>query len=220
MTIPFVAVHVAVSLDGRTDGFDADLGLFYEQAARWNEDATLVGSSTVLAADEGPEEPDASPGPAEPGDTRPLLVIPDSRGQVRNWLKLMEFPYWRAGVALVTPRTPADYLEYLERRGIEHITTGRERVDLRESLEQLNLLHGIERIRVDSGGVLNGVLLREGLVDEISVMVHPALVGGETPLSFFREPGSTASARPIELELLELERLRSGVVRVLYRVKR
>ena len=37
------------------------------------------------------------------------------------------------------------------------------------------------------GGRLNGVLLRAGLVDELHLLVHPVLVGGDTP-SFFREP--------------------------------
>ena len=32
-------------------------------------------------------------------------------------------------------------------------------------------------MRVDSGGALNGALLRAGLVDEISLLVHPVLVG-------------------------------------------
>ena len=32
-------------------------------------------------------------------------------------------------------------------------------------------------MRVDSGGALNGALLRAGLVDELSLLVHPVLVG-------------------------------------------
>jgi 2,5-diamino-6-(ribosylamino)-4(3H)-pyrimidinone 5'-phosphate reductase len=63
---PYVVVHVAVSLDGMTTGFDADLARFYELAATWHEDVTLTGADTVLAQEsalaEGP-----NPGPAKDG---------------------------------------------------------------------------------------------------------------------------------------------------------
>ena len=36
-------------------------------------------------------------------------------------------------------------------------------------------------VRVDSGGALNGALLRAGLVDEVSLLVHPRIVGGDGP---------------------------------------
>ncbi len=44
----------------------------------------------------------------------------------------------------------------------------------------------MKTVRVDSGGKLNGELLRLGLVDEISLLVHPYLVGGQSPASMFR----------------------------------
>jgi 2,5-diamino-6-(ribosylamino)-4(3H)-pyrimidinone 5'-phosphate reductase len=35
--------------------------------------------------------------------------------------------------------------------------------------------YGTRVVRVDSGGALNGALLDAGLVDEVSLLVHPAL---------------------------------------------
>ena len=46
---PHVVVHVAVSLDGATTGFDPDVERFYELARMWREDVTLVGADTILA---------------------------------------------------------------------------------------------------------------------------------------------------------------------------
>jgi len=37
---------------------------------------------------------------------------------------------------------------------------------------------GIDRITIQSGGTMNGRLLREGLIDHVSVVVAPLLVGG------------------------------------------
>lgn len=37
---------------------------------------------------------------------------------------------------------------------------------------------GTRNVRTDSDGTINGVLLRQGLVDEMSMLLHPAIVGG------------------------------------------
>ncbi|HZD44312.1 MAG TPA: 5-amino-6-(5-phosphoribosylamino)uracil reductase, partial [Methanomicrobiales archaeon] len=87
--LPHVILHNAVSLDGRTVGFMADVGLYYEITSCWNADAVLSGSNTALAAaDLFPEEMIAMEEAEErepiPDDPRPLLVVVDSRGRVRN----------------------------------------------------------------------------------------------------------------------------------------
>lgn len=45
--LPRVILYDGVSLDGRTDWFTGDVGLYYELAARWNADAILAGSETI-----------------------------------------------------------------------------------------------------------------------------------------------------------------------------
>ena len=55
-------------MDGRIDWFPADIGLYYELAATWHEDATLAGSGTILAAGGGAEAPVAAPSAADPAD--------------------------------------------------------------------------------------------------------------------------------------------------------
>ncbi len=48
--LPRVIMHNAVSVDGRLDWIEPDLGAFYGIAAGFGEDATLVGSETILSA--------------------------------------------------------------------------------------------------------------------------------------------------------------------------
>ncbi|MEO0433105.1 MAG: dihydrofolate reductase family protein, partial [Cyanobacteria bacterium J06656_5] len=48
-------------------------------------------------------------------------------------------------------------------------------------------MFGVTVVRVDSGGTLNGVLLRAGLVDELHLLVHPTLVGGTSQKTFFND---------------------------------
>ena len=50
MDRPRVVIHSLVSLEGRLDGFPADVGLYYELASRLPHQAVLTGSGTMLAA--------------------------------------------------------------------------------------------------------------------------------------------------------------------------
>jgi len=183
--LPKVILHTAASLDGRITNFPADLELYYTLAAQWNPDAILFGSGTVIAAarenpalEVPPEHGEMFVPPEGSPDPRPLLVIADSRGKVRCWDAIRKWPYMRDLIALCSGTTPEDYLDYLNERRIDTIRTGSDRIDMRAALEALNRDYGVKTIRVDSGGTLNSVLLHEGLVDEVSVLIHPFIAGG------------------------------------------
>ncbi|HEX2986600.1 MAG TPA: RibD family protein [Chloroflexota bacterium] len=207
--LPRVVLHNAVSIDGRIDGFTPDLGLYYGLIPRWAEDATLVGTETVLAADLGaPEEEETEdPPPVSAGDRRPLLVIPDSRGRVRAWDRLRKQPYWRDAVSLCSRSTPLEHLAYLSERRVDHIVAGEDKVDLRAALEELNIRYGVKVVRADTGGMLNGALLQAGLVDEVSLLIAPCLVGSSTPKSIFQLPDELKKGIEIPARLMHLERM-------------
>jgi 2,5-diamino-6-(ribosylamino)-4(3H)-pyrimidinone 5'-phosphate reductase len=219
---PHVVLHTAVSADGRTDWFSPDVGLYYTLAAQWHEDATLAGSETLLQAHPADDDDASANVPRTPppqlDDRRPLLVVPDSRGRVRNWDTLRSAGFWRGFIALCTKRTPADHFAYLERKHIKHLMVGEDRVDLCAALEMLHERYGVRTVRVDSGGTLNGILLRAGLVDEVSLLVHPALIGGTSLRSSFRADDLTTSDGMIPLKLKALEWLGEGVAWLRYDV--
>ncbi len=218
--LPRVVIHNTVSVDARMDWFTPDIGLYYEIASRFDEDAMLSGSNTILAmpTEEEPEEGDEIGEPPETGADGPrrLLVVVDSRGRVRSWPFLQKQPYWRDVVALCSRGTSRSYLEYLEAERVTYIVTGKEHVDLRAALEELNVRYGVEKVRVDSGGILNGLLLRAGLVDEVSVLIDPSLVGGTSPRSIFTAPDLTSSEGVMPLRLVHLERFEGDVVWLRY----
>jgi 2,5-diamino-6-(ribosylamino)-4(3H)-pyrimidinone 5'-phosphate reductase len=219
--LPRVILYNAVSLDGRFDWFTPDIGRFYELASRWQEDATLVGSNTILAAEGANEDEEPSDPPqSEPDDHRPLLVVPDSRGRVRSWHFLRKQPYWRDAVALCSHSTPKPYFEYLEQQNIDRIVAGDDHVDLRAALEELNVRYGVQVVRADSGGTLNGALLRAGLVHEVSVLIHPSLVGGTTPQSIFRASDLASADGVLQLRLAHVEQLEGDLVWLRYEVIR
>jgi 2,5-diamino-6-(ribosylamino)-4(3H)-pyrimidinone 5'-phosphate reductase len=80
-------------------------------------------------------------------------------------------------LVLVSKATPQSYLGYLTERHYDFLIAGQDHVDYRAVLEQLNSRYGIKTIVTDTGGVLAGVLLDEGLVDEVHLLVAPEIVG-------------------------------------------
>jgi 2,5-diamino-6-(ribosylamino)-4(3H)-pyrimidinone 5'-phosphate reductase len=225
---PRVILHCAVSLDGKTDGFPVDLQQYYELASTWKEDATLAGSDTFLkAASEAPPEDESAllPPRVDPDDRRPILAVPDSRGRIRTWHYLRSLPYWRGFVALCSKSTPQEYLRYLKERHIDIIIAGEDHVDLRAALQELYGRYGVKVVRVDAGGTLNGLLLSQGLVNELSVLVYPSLAGGKGRGGIFVAPGQPAATSPegtieaIPLKLMAAEKLKGDVMWLRYEVE-
>jgi len=223
--LPLVILYNAVSLDGRITGFNADVELYYDLASKWNVDAVLMGSNTVLtgfgvkSGETLPESEDAfQPRGRDPKDERPLLVVPDSTGQIRIWGELLKMPYIKDVLVLCSRSTPREYLEFLDERYIDYLVVGYQHVDLENALEELNTKFGVKKVRVDSGGILNGVLLREGLVDEVHLLIHPELVGGTTLNSIFEESNLDEEETPIKLSLEGMEKIKDDIIYLRYRI--
>ncbi len=216
---PRVILHNQVSVDGRITGFPVDMALHYGATAGFGVDAHLAGSDTLLAIPEDIPPDDGTPIPEASGDDgRPLLVVPDSRGRVRIWHFLGRQPFWRKMVSLCTEQTPADHLAYLRERNVDRIVTGAVQVDLPEALAALQARYGVQTVLCDSGGTLNGVLLCAGLVDEISLLVSPHLVGGDDHGSLVRGPTLPGDPAERRLELYAVDKAGENHVWLRYRL--
>jgi 2,5-diamino-6-(ribosylamino)-4(3H)-pyrimidinone 5'-phosphate reductase len=89
---------------------------------------------------------------------------------------------------------------------------------MRAALEEFNARYGGQTVRVDSGGILNGMLLRAGLVDKASILLHPALVGGTSQCSMFHALDLASSVGVIPLTLVDAETISEGLVWLRYKV--
>lgn len=146
------------------------------------------------------------------------FVAVDSRGRLRSGIK--EFAGWQGWhtLHLVSRSTPDDYLAFLRQTGIPYFVTGVGHVDLPEALSKLRMVLGIDRIVCTAGSRLNGALLRAGLVDEVSLVFLPALIGGTDTPTLFRSPDLGEAEWPTRLELLSVQSEPLGRVCVRYRV--
>ena len=144
-----------------------------------------------------------------------MLVVPDSGGRLRNWTHARAQPWYGRIVVLVGERTPTEYLDHLDRRGIEHLTAGEERVDLRScAASSCGRTHAVRSIRTDSGGALNGALLAAGLVDRVAVIIAPRIGSDPAAQTLIRLPGSRG--RRLALRLVESEVLDDGALWLVY----
>lgn len=223
--LPYVIMYNAVSLDGRISGVHADVELYYELASKWNVEAVLMGSNTVLTGFnakpgellEGEEET-LKPPEKDPEDQRPLLVVPDSKGQIRIWSEVRKMPYIRDILVLCSRSTSREYLDFLDERYIDYLIVGYQRVDLEAALEELNTKFGVKLVRVDSGGLLNGALIRAGLVDEVHLLIHPQLVGGTSNSSIYQAPDLDSSDDLVQLKLVKMDKVKDDIVWLQYKV--
>ncbi len=232
MSRPHVTVYNEISVDGRITEFAGDAALYYGHGFSWPRDAILMGSVTAgafgpaesddEAAGQGPSVP---PSPVPPGfeelaaGPRPLLVVVDSGGVVRNWRNAQAAPWYGGYVSLVSDRTPTEHLEYLARRDVDVVRCGGDRVDLAEGLRRLHDDHGVRRVRTDGGGLLTGALLAAGLVDELIVMVAPVLCEDPRGRTLV-ELTSRLPRESARLELVDAETLDGGVVVLRYTTNR
>ena len=141
-------------------------------------------------------------------------MIADSRGALEGLLHVFRrSEYCKDVIVLVSEKTPEAYIHYLKERNYDFIRAGADRVDIRQALEIANELYGFGLVVSDSGGVLNGILLEQGLVEEISLILNPE-IAGKNGTNLFRSLEKSG----IQLELIRNEIVEKKYVHLVYRV--
>ncbi len=95
---------------------------------------------------------------------------------------------------------------------------GFHRIDMRAALAELNRQYGVGTVRVDSGGMLNSVLLQSGVVDEVSILIHPFLAGGSQNPALFDPEKAGFTGLLVLLHLWHTEVLDKGIIWARYSV--
>jgi len=80
------------------------------------------------------------------------------------------------------------------------------KVDFTDLFKQLRSKAGVDRLTIQSGGEMNSLLIREGLVNNVSVVVAPILVGGRDTPTLVDGPSLITDADLQFLKPLELVR--------------
>ena len=181
--MPKIIIHNSISLDGSLTNFEPNMELHYQIAGQYKPDVHLIGSNTIKAGidlyeDGVPlEDPSDFKKPTR-SKNLPLWVIIDSKGQLKGMLHTCRrFEFCRDIIILVSEKTPQVYLQYLRERNYEYHIVGSDHVDLKKALLLLSKTYNAKTILTDTGRILGNLLLNQGLVDEISLLFHPIVVG-------------------------------------------
>lgn len=96
-----------------------------------------------------------------------------------------------------------------------------EKPSLKDALERLNTEFGCDRLTIQSGGTLNGLFLREKLIDYVDVVVAPVLVGGRETSTLIDGKSLTTIEELADLGVLKLmdcSVLEDSYIRLRYQV--
>jgi 2,5-diamino-6-(ribosylamino)-4(3H)-pyrimidinone 5'-phosphate reductase len=218
--VPKIIIHNSVSIDGSLTSFEPNMELHYRIAGMFKPAIHLIGSNTILEGirlyGEGvPLEEAADFKKPQRSNSLPLWVVIDSTGKLEGLLHICRrFEQCRDVVVLGSQITPQGYLRYLDKRHYMFHCVGRKSVDLRKALDLLSKDYHVKTILTDTGRILGNLLLNQGLVDEISFLIHPIIVG-EKSYNMFQEIEKNR-----EVTLVKCERLEKQYVWLLYKVKK
>ena len=94
-------------------------------------------------------------------------------------------------------------------------------LSLKDVLAKLKSEYGCERITVQSGGTLNGLFLREKLLDYIDIVVAPVLIGGKDTATLIDGKSLLSENELSDLGVLKLQEcavLENSYLRLRYEV--
>jgi 2,5-diamino-6-(ribosylamino)-4(3H)-pyrimidinone 5'-phosphate reductase len=218
--LPKVIIHNSVSLDGSLTDFEPNMELHYQIAGNYKPDAHLIGSNTVKVGTElygegvPPEEAKDFEKPKRAGSL-PYWVIPDTEGALKGLLHTCRrFEFCKDVIVLVSEATPKEYLKHLEERDYNYHVVGKKHVDLEEALELLYEKYEVKNVLADTGRVLGNLLLTHGLASEISLLIHPVIVGNKSYNMF------SNVSEAVSLKLDKTEILGKGYVWLVYTVNK
>src|SRR6478752_9452948 len=87
------------------------------------------------------------------------------------------------------------HLAGLRSEGVSYIFAGKSDLDLALTLDILNRELGVKRLLLEGGGGANGAFLRAGLVDELHLILCPAVDGAKGAPSVFDSADAEADCR-------------------------
>ena len=144
-------------------------------------------------------------------DNRPHLTLAGTE-YLAKWVK-------RLFLVTSNPNHPAHELQK-KYTNIEIISFKNE-VDLAELLRRLREEYQIEKLTIQSGGTLNAAWLRASLIDYVSVVVAPCLIGGTNTQSLIGGESLHTQADLQKIRALMLEKctvLENSYVHLRYKV--
>jgi len=227
---PHVICHMMGPLDGEllVDRWSPSTGRSSEAlVAEYDRvHEALEGNAWIAGRAVGEEFAEGRPHPPEPVPAvgRPVHV---ARAGAEEYAVLLD-PHgklhWNgpetygAPLVMILGRdVPDAHLAELAADGISYVVSDGPEIDLGQTLDVLASAFGVRRLILEGGARTNAAFLKAGLVDEISLLLFPAIGGHSGSQSLF-EAGEDGLADRVRLSLVSTEVRTAGAVALRYRV--
>ena len=126
---------------------------------------------------------------------------------------------WTKRIIIVTTNKlhPANTMDLDNLNVIKYSKT----INFNDLFEKLKKDFGVNRVTIQSGGEMNSILIRQGLIDRVSIVVAPALVGGRDTSSLVDGESlhKKSDLKLIKaLELVKITKLKNSYIHLIYKV--
>lgn len=212
--LPKVILLNSINIDGCLDDFDRGYEIFNQISYETNFDAVLMDTNTLkirygLESDKSKQSLNDL--------NIPLLVVPDSHGEIRTWKKIIEMRNIDNFLILCSRATNQEYLNFLEENNVNYMIIGFDDVNLPTALEELNIQFKVKTILVTADGMLNNRLMGDDLVEEIIILINPKLDLNNSSDSFYSFTELNEDSA-YDLRLVDIKRLKNETVYLKYRI--
>lgn len=228
---PYVICHMLSSLDGRlhpsrwTKSPDGGRGQWSSVYQRLHEalegDAWIVGRVTMAEMTKARPHAVADPFRADRPhhfavrDAATYAIALDPSGKLRFDKGDIDGDHV---VALLGGDVPDAHLAELASDGVSYVVAEDAEMKLSAMLDVLGRELGIRRLLLEGGANINGSFFAAGLVDELSLLVAPA-VDGRSDSPTIIEEGTIGLAGKARLSLTSCDVLEHGLVHLRYAVR-
>ena len=198
--------------------------LFEKLHEEMDSDAWLVGRTTGAEFARRDEPYPAYDGPPIPREDWMAVARADAWGVVLDAHGKIAWGRSDIGgdpiVVVLTERVTDAHLAGLRADGVSYLFAGTKQLDLGLALETLGRELGVKRLLLEGGGKTNGAFLRAGLIDEVSLLIFPAVDGAQGAPSAFDSDTGESQRAPIEaMEFAGSQQLDGGVMALRYRFR-
>ena len=126
---------------------------------------------------------------------------------------------WTKRIIIVTTNKlhPANTMDLDNLKVIKYSKT----TNFNDLFDKLKKDFGVNRVTIQSGGEMNSILIRQGLIDRVSIVVAPALVGGRDTSSLVDGESlhKESDLKLIKaLELVKITKLKNSYIHLIYKV--
>jgi 2,5-diamino-6-(ribosylamino)-4(3H)-pyrimidinone 5'-phosphate reductase len=226
---PRVVCHMTTSVDGRivTSGWPisaSELGEYEVVHASYDPDAWMCGRVTMEQHFAGGARSDDEVAREYRGPPRDDFVAAGDHDSFAFAVDPQGRLVWESNdidgdhvVEILSARVSDEYLAQLRGRGVSYLLAGASDVDLALALDKIGERFGVRTLMLEGGGGINGTMLRDGLIDELSVLIAPVADGrvGTPALFDIGDAGVT----PRRLALESVDRRSENVLWLRYRVE-